>query len=701
MPTAKPAPPGLFDSPLKNLSASVVVFLVALPLCMGIAIASGVPVSAGIITGIVGGIVVGFLAGAPLQVSGPAAGLTVIVYGIVQEHGIETLGLCVLLGGVVQIVCGVLKFGVWFRAVSPAVIRGMLAGIGVLIFASQMHVLVDDVPPGGGLENLVTIPRAVQKGLPWPELRPEDERAEQVELLKASGKLHEGQEIFREDIAGLVPTDFDPSLDEADSELARTVAADLADAADDAADRQAEIAGRLAELRARFRAAGLGEGERSDRRRDAAAEATAALDRSEAALRAAATADPAAAIVARRAVDAAEDSLLDFERSLKNHDVAAKLGLAAIAVIVLWQLLVKVGPLGFLNVLPAPLVAVVAATAAAYFLVLPVMYVEVPDNLFDEIRLPTRAVLSTMDWAAVIEGGLLIGAVASAESLLCAAAVDKLHTGPRANFDRELFAQGVGNTICGALGALPMTGVIVRSSANVRSGATGKSSAILHGVWLLIFAAFLGWVLALIPTTCLAAVLVLVGWKLMDFAAVRELWRTGRGEALVYFVTVAGIVCFDLLTGVIAGIVLAALRLLVKFGKLRVDAELDDPAGPDAAPVYHLRLRGAATFLKLPKLAAALEEVPPGADVRVDLTQLSYIDHACVELLADWRKEHERTGGSLAVDWDLLDERFRKTENPSGPGGGRHGRPPEANLRAAEEAATPTAPVETAPHGGS
>ena len=218
---AKPAPPGLFDAPLKNLSASVVVFLVALPLCMGIAIASGVPVSAGIITGIVGGIVVGFLAGAPLQVSGPAAGLTVIVYGIVAEHGIETLGLCVLLGGVVQMVCGVLKFGVWFRAVSPAVIRGMLAGIGVLIFASQMHVLVDDVPPGGGLENLVTIPKAVQKGLPWPELRPEDERAEQVELLKASGKLHEGQEQFREDIAGLVPTEFDPSLDEADSEVAR------------------------------------------------------------------------------------------------------------------------------------------------------------------------------------------------------------------------------------------------------------------------------------------------------------------------------------------------------------------------------------------------------------------------------------------------------------------------------------------------
>ena len=113
--------------------------------------------------------------------------------------------------------------------------------------------------------------------------------------------------------------------------------------------------------------------------------------------------------------------------------------------IVVWQLLVtKVGPLKVLNVVPAPLLAVLAATAAAWAFVLPVIYVEVPESLFDEIHLPTLEVLQNADWGAVIEGGLLIGAVASAESLLCAAAVDKLHKGPRANFDRELFAQGLG-----------------------------------------------------------------------------------------------------------------------------------------------------------------------------------------------------------------------------------------------------------------
>ena len=120
----------------QDFLASIVVFLVALPLCMGIAIASGVPVAAGLITGIVGGIIVGSIAGCPLQVSGPAAGLSVIVFEIVQRFGLETLGIIVLVAGLIQLVAGLLKLGQWFRAVSPAVIKGMLSGIGVLIFVS-------------------------------------------------------------------------------------------------------------------------------------------------------------------------------------------------------------------------------------------------------------------------------------------------------------------------------------------------------------------------------------------------------------------------------------------------------------------------------------------------------------------------------------------------------------------------------------
>src|SRR5438105_3800517 len=144
-------PRGTFQD---DFLASAVVFLVALPLCMGIALASGLPPAAGIVTGIVGGLVVGTLSGSPLQVSGPAAGLTVVVYDIVRCQGVGMVGVIVLLAGALQLLAGLCRLGQWFRAVSPAVIQGMLAGIGVLLFASQFHVMVDDRPQETGLDNL-------------------------------------------------------------------------------------------------------------------------------------------------------------------------------------------------------------------------------------------------------------------------------------------------------------------------------------------------------------------------------------------------------------------------------------------------------------------------------------------------------------------------------------------------------------------
>ncbi|MEM9701417.1 MAG: solute carrier family 23 protein, partial [Planctomycetota bacterium] len=444
----------------------------------------------------------------------------------------------------------------------------------------------------------------------------------------------------------------------------RDVVAKIAEDADELAAKQQVIVDGLAKLRVSFKEAGLNEGAKSERRLARLAEAETAVAEASAALRAANEPSVEAALNVRAKAEAAEDAVLAFETSLKNHDVAAKLGLLTIAAIVVWQLLVtKVGPLKPLNVLPPPLVAVATATAAAWFFVLPVVYVEVPDSLLKEISYPTKTVLETVDWQAVLGGGLLIGAVASAESLLCAAAVDKLHKFPKANFDRELFAQGVGNSICGLLGALPMTGVIVRSSANVRSGATSRSSAVLHGVWLVLFVAALASALSLIPTTALAGVLVFVGYRLIDFAALKELHKLGKGELAVFVVTVAGIVGLDLLKGVVAGIILAAIRLLMKFGKLDMTVDTEEQKG-DMPTVVHLRMRGAATFLKLPKLSETLDDIPPAADVRVDLTALSYIDHACVELFAEWRAQHEESGGTLAIDWDLLETRFRKAAMP-------------------------------------
>ena len=191
----------------QDILASIVVFLVALPLCMGIAIASGAPVAAGLITGIVGGLIVGFISGAPLQVSGPAAGLTVIVYQIIADHGLETLGITVLVAGLIQLVAGLLKYGRWFRAVSPAVVYGMLAGIGVLIFASQTHVMVDDSPKGSGLDNLLSIPGALAKGLPIPEMHSNEQRSEERAFLQEYGNLHEEQVQIRELASEQIPHD--------------------------------------------------------------------------------------------------------------------------------------------------------------------------------------------------------------------------------------------------------------------------------------------------------------------------------------------------------------------------------------------------------------------------------------------------------------------------------------------------------------
>ena len=150
----------------RELLASVVVFLVALPLCMGIAIASGMPPAKGLITGIIGGLVVGWLAGSPLQVSGPAAGLAVLVFELVRQHGIAMLGPILLLAGFLQLVAGRLRLGCWFRVTAPAVVYGMLAGIGVLIVLSQVHVMLDGVPKPSGLDNLSGFPAAVAQAIP-------------------------------------------------------------------------------------------------------------------------------------------------------------------------------------------------------------------------------------------------------------------------------------------------------------------------------------------------------------------------------------------------------------------------------------------------------------------------------------------------------------------------------------------------------
>jgi MFS superfamily sulfate permease-like transporter len=626
----------------QDFLASIVVFLVALPLCMGIAIASGVPVAAGLITGIVGGIVVGSLAGCPLQVSGPAAGLTVIVFEIVQRFGFEMLGLVVLMGGAIQLAAGIFKLGQWFRAVSPAVIKGMLAGIGVLIFASQFHVMVDEKPKGSGLTNLLTIPASIGKAIEKPEPGTAELRRARMRSLREIGELHRRQAAIAERVAERLP-DY-ASAEEWALEPAEQTTAEIAAIQALLPDQQAltvdveQSLDRLADSEQRF-----GSGEKS---KQIVAACSPAVEKS---LIAGEQLREGRIRMALKGQTEAVATLEDVTIALKNHTLAAHIGILTIGVILLWQ--------GFapkqINFVPAPLVAVVVAACGAWIVIMPVLYVEVPDRLWSEMHFPTWAELTDAPWAALFQSALVIAVVASAETLLCATAVDQMQQGPRTRYDKELAAQGVGNMICGFLGALPMTGVIVRSSANVHSGAKTRLSAILHGIWLLLFIVFLAFLLRLIPTSALAAILVYTGYKLVNPKSIKDLLNYGWGEVAIYTVTVVTIVVADLLTGVIAGVALAAAKLLYTFSHLAAEVKVEPDTGRAT-----LDLHGAATFVRLPRLAAELERVPEQAELHVDFEHLDYIDHACLELLMTWAKQHEATGGTLVIDWETLHARF-------------------------------------------
>jgi MFS superfamily sulfate permease-like transporter len=482
---------------MRDVMASFVVCLVALPLCMGIAIASGVPPALGLITGIVGGIIVGMLAGAPLQVSGPAAGLTVLVWDIVQSYGIAGMGLAVAIAGGLQIIAGIAGLGRWFRAVSPAVILGMLAGIGVLILSSQFHVMVDDKPQGSGIDNLLSIPESVYKGI--------------------------------------------------------------------------------------------------------------------------------------------------FPLEGDAHHLAAFAGILTIAVILLWN---KFKPKA-LKAMPGPLVGVVVASVVAYLFAWPIARVAVPDNLVETFTWISGGSLSLLTDTTFLMEAVGLALIASAETLLCATAVDRMHDGVRTNYDKELRAQGLGNALCGMVGALPMTGVIVRSSANIEAGGKTRVSAILHGVWILALVAVFPQVLAAIPTSSLAAVLVYTGFKLINLQGAKLLYKKGWSELAIWAATLVAIVVTNLLTGVIFGLVLAVLRLLSVFCRIQVQVVSKN----DRHDVY---LRGAATFVTLPKIASAIEKLPTAGEVHFHIDKLAYIDHACIELLEDWSRRHR---GSVNLETNLLRQR--------------------------------------------
>ena len=486
----------------RDLPSSFVVFLVAMPLCMGIAMASGVPAERGLITGVIGGIVVGFLAGSPLQVSGPAAGLAVIVFEFVREHGIDALGPVLVAAGAIQLLAGALRVGGWFRAISPAVVHGMLAGIGILIVLAQIHVLTDALPKASGIDNLVAIPAAFFNFVSGPD---------------------------------------------------------------------------------------------------------------------------------------------------GNRPGAVIVGLATIVAMLGWE---KIRP-AKLKLLPGALIGVLAGTIVAVVGSMNVKRVEVPENIFAAVTIPGMGDWSRLTEPAMILMAVTLAVIASAESLLSAAAVDRMHDGPRTQYNRELGAQGVGNILCGLAGGLPMTGVIVRSSANVQAGAASRASTILHGTWILAFLLVLPMVLKVVPTASLAGILVVTGWRLVSPAHAFHLHeRYGLPTAAIWLATRVMVVATDLLTGVLTGLALSLVQVIPHYlrGPLKIEGGAAQTVqGGALQAVPELRLSGSATFLQLPHLNAALERTPEGSPVRLAAEDLRHVDHTCLEMIREWAARRARSGSRVEV----------------------------------------------------
>ncbi|WP_432109026.1 SulP family inorganic anion transporter [Streptomyces sp. AA1529] len=470
------------DTLRADFTASLVVFLVAVPLCVGIAVASGVPAELGLLTGIVGGLVTGFLPGSSIQVSGPAAGLTVLVYEAVQTYGIGALGVLVLLAGLLQLLMGLLRLGRWFRAISVSVVQGMLSGIGLVLIAGQLYALADAEAPASGPEKILGL-------------------------------------------GGLV-------------------------------------------------------------------------------------------------LDTARDS---------TAATALAIGAGTVAVLLLWPKWRAAA-----RVLPAPLAAVLLATTATAVFDLPVARVEV-QGLLDSVQPPGLDEFGGLASLGMLGTVLAFTLIASAESLFSAAAVDRLHEGPRTDYNKELMAQGAGNTVCGALGALPMTAVIVRSSANVHAGARTKISRVLHGLWLLLFAAALPAALGMIPLAALAGILVHAGWKLIPLRDLGPMWREHRAEVVVLAVTALAIVLTNMFEGVLLGLLMAVVKTAWETSHVHVETE-----DPGAGRPLRVTVLGNATFLRLPKLQDQLEALPADRRVELCLERLRHMDHACGLALSTWEEQHNK-----------------------------------------------------------
>ena len=485
---------------LKNdLPASVVVFLVALPLCLGIALASGAPLFSGLIAGIIGGIVVGMLSGSQVGVSGPAAGLAAIVLAAIGTLGsYQDFLLAVVMAGVLQLVFGFLKAGIIAYYFPSSVIKGMLTGIGIIIILKQIpHLFGYDSDPEGDFAFL------------------------QVD----------GGNAF----SGIVDTFSNISLG------------------------------------------------------------------------------------------------------------ATLIGLISLALLLFWEgVLIKRSRI--FQLIQGPLVAVVVGIV--YYLSTQsnqsigieashLVSVPTPSNaseFFGQFSLPNFAAISNPQiWLLAFT----IALVASLETLLCVEATDKLDPQKRVTpTNRELLAQGTGNILSGMIGGLPITQVIVRSSANIQSGVRTKLSAILHGIFLLLLVVSIPGVLNMIPLAVLAAILLQVGYKLAKPALFKQMYDLGWKQFLPFTVTVLGIVFTDLLIGIGLGLSVGIVVILIK--SYQNSHFLHIEKGADGTHQYKMTLAEEVTFFNKGAILHELDSLPESSFLEFDVTKTRYLDHDIIEILDDF-----------------------------------------------------------------
>lgn len=489
-------------NPLKHLAAdipaSIVVFLVAMPLCLGIALASGAPLYSGIISGIIGGIVVGSISGSSIGVSGPAAGLAVIVLTAIGNLGaFEIFLVSVILAGIIQVIMGYARAGIIGYYFPSSVIHGMLAGIGILIFLKQLpHAFGYDAEPEGD-----------------------------------QSFLHEdGHTTF------------------------------------------SEIYNMMENI------------------------------------------SPGAMVVAG----------------------------VSLAILIVWDM-PFIKKLSFTKLIPGPLVAVASGIGLNFFFSdmetfsiskEHLVNVPVPENFTEFLGNFVFPDFTALTNPAVYTTAVVIAVVASLETLLSLEAADKLDPLKRISpANRELKAQGIGNIIAGFIGGIPVTQVIVRSSANAQTGGKTKASTVMHGIWLLLSVLLIPGLLNQIPLATLAAILLLVGYKLAKPALFKSMFKQGWGQFIPFIVTILAMVFTDLLKGIGLGMMVAIFIILKN--NLKVPFKLLKNKLPENNNIKMV-LSEDVSFLNKAAIQNSLASIANGANVTIDATQNHFVHHDVLEIISDF-----------------------------------------------------------------